>query len=178
MKKKSNLNKLLQELTKEELIAEIEKICDKFEVVKDYFQIDLTGDTAAYVAQTRKKIEGQFHTSKGKKRNPKASRLNKIITDFEVISIYKEDIITLLLFRVAETGKFIARYDYTLPALLQSNIRAFARACSLIETEGLQERYKADCAAICQQGRSIYYEGELEDVYFSCFNEAPPVQRR
>jgi|GEM_PF-5220206 hypothetical protein len=178
MKRKSNLTKLLQELTKEELIDEIEKICDKFEVVKDYFQIDLTGDTSAYVEQVRKKIAGQFHTAKGKRRNPKASRLNKIITDFEIISIYKEDIISLLLYRVAETGLFADKYDYLLPALLQSNIRAFARACTMIDAEGAQEKYKEQCAAICRQGRAIYFEGELDNVYFSCFNETPSAQRK
>ncbi|XZF13313.1 DUF6155 family protein [Chitinophagaceae bacterium MMS25-I14] len=170
MRKKTSLNLLLQELTKEELIEEIEKICDRFEIVKDYFRIDLTGDTAPYVEAAKKKITGQFHTSRGNPRRPKASRLNKIISDFEILSIYSEDIIQLLLFRVTTTVDFIRKYNYQQPALLQSNLRAFARACDMIASEHLQEKYREQCADIVQNARRIYTENEMEETYTTHFS--------
>lgn len=169
MRRKTDLNKLLRELDKEELIAEIEKICDKFEVVKDYFQIDLTGDTAQHVAQAKKKISAQFYTKEGKPRNAKPSRLNKIIADFELLSIYKEDIIQLLLFRVTATIDFILNDDCGTMSLLSSNLRAFARACTLIADEGLQEKYKGECKALNEKAGSIYWDGTFAEIYRNCF---------
>ena len=170
MAKKNALTKLLQELDKEELIAEIEKICDKFDVVRDYFHIDLTGDTGTYVAQAKKKIEAQFYTREGKPRRPKASRLNKIIADFEVLSIYTEDTIQLLLFRTEQTLDFIDRYGYFQSALMQSTLRAFAKACTLITDNDLTDRYAAQCAATREKSFNVYPDGELVIIYDEHFN--------
>jgi hypothetical protein len=172
MARKNALGKLLQELDKEELIAEIEKICDKFEVVRDYFHIDLTGDTSAYVAQTKKKIEGQFYTAAGKARRPKASRLNKIIADFEILSIYKEDLVQLHLFRVEKTLAFIKKHSYYAAALLQSTLRSFTKACMLIADNDLTEKYAQECADINAAGYWVFLQGEMDAIFYTYFPKA------
>lgn len=141
-KRKSNLQKLLEELDKEELILEIEKLCAKFEVVKTYFEVELSGDASKQLEKAKKEIDKQFFTSAGKARNPKASRFNKIIRDFEQISIYKEDIIILMIHRIEQTVKFANKYGVN-DALYQSTARAVTRAEEMIADEGLNEKYAA-----------------------------------
>lgn len=148
-KRKSNLTKLLEELDKEELITEIEKLCAKFEVVKQYFEIELSGDAGKYLDKARKDIDKQLYTSAGKPRNPKASRLNNIIKAFEQISIYKEDVIILMLYRIEQTVAFANRHGVN-EALYQSTLRAIAKVAEMIETEDLGEKYGARLAPLQQ----------------------------
>src|ERR1700712_4887143 len=107
MAKKTSILKFLNELDKEELIEEIEKLCTKFDVVKKYFEIELSGDASRYLETAKKEITRQFITSKGAwRKNPKASRLNLITKEFEQVSIYKTDIIELLVHRITETMQY------------------------------------------------------------------------
>lgn len=156
MAKRHSISKLLQELEKEDLIAEIEKLCDRFNEVKKYFEIELSGDTTRYVAAAKKDIERQFRLSNGNwRKKPKASKLNTIIKDFERISIYKEDIIELLLYRIEQTIEFDKHRELSF-ALLQSTAVAFRRVAGLISAEGMEEKYAARLAAI-----KPVYRGEL-----------------
>jgi len=132
---------MLEELNKEELIAEIEKICTKFEVVKQYFEIELSGDAGKYLQKAKKDIDKQFFTSAGASRNAKASRLNTITKAFEQISIYKEDVIELILYRIEQTIKHKAKRGELTDALHQSTIRVMARVQAMIAAEGLEEKY-------------------------------------
>ena len=150
MAKRNSIGSQLQELDKEDLIAEIEKLCNRFDEVKKYFEIELSGDTSRYVAAAKKDIDRQFRFSSGGwRKNPKASKLNAIVKEFERISIYKEDIIELLLYRIEQA----ILYDTSAPkdisdALLQSTCIAYRRAAALVNDEGLQEKYNNRLADI------------------------------
>jgi hypothetical protein len=144
MAKQTSLLRFLNELEKEDLIEEIEKLCTKFEVVKKYFDIELSGDTTRYLEQTKKTISRQFMTSKGDwRKNPKASRLNLITKEFEQVSIYKTDIIELLVHRVEETIRYAYKSREPVSAALwQSTELVIKRAQDLINAEGLEDKYR------------------------------------
>jgi len=128
MAKKTSLLKFLNELEKEELIEEIEKLCAKFEIVKKYFEIELSGDATRFVVNAKKEIHKQFYFSGGGLRgNPKASRLNAILKEFEKVSIYKEDIIDLLLYRIEETFAYAKDNRNISEALYSSTMIAHDR---------------------------------------------------
>jgi hypothetical protein len=146
VKRKSNLLKMLEELDKEDLIAEIEKLCLKFDVVKNYFEVELSGDASKQLDKAKKEVDKQLYTSAGKPRNPKASRLNKIVRDFEQISIYKEDVIILMVHRIEQTVKFANKYGVN-DALYQSTNRVITKVMELVEAEGLEEKYGKQLAA-------------------------------
>jgi len=141
VKRKTNIQKLLEELEKEELIAEIEKLCTKFEVVRTYFEVELSGDASKQLEKAKKAIDKQLYTSAGSPKNPKASRMNNIVRDFEQISIYKEDVIQLLLYRIEETINFGDDFGIN-DALYQSTQRAISKVTELVRNEGLEEKYK------------------------------------
>ena len=141
-KSKNGLLRHLEELEKEDLIAEIEKLCQKFEEVKKYFEIELSGDASKYVSAAKKKITAQFWFSNGNMRfNPKSSKLNNIIKEFEQVSIYKQDVIELYLFRIEETARWSGD-NLGLPGPLQhSTWRAMKTVQLMIEAEGLTGVY-------------------------------------
>lgn len=132
---------MLEELDKEELIAEIEKLCAKFEVVRTYFEVELSGDASKPLEKAKKEIDKQLYTSAGAPKNPKASRLNNIVRDFEQISIYKEDVIVLILYRIEATLKFGHYYGVS-EALYQSTHRSIEKVTALIHDEGLEAKYE------------------------------------
>ena len=142
MAKKTSILKFLNELEKEELIEEIEKLCARFDVVKKYFEIELSGDATRYVETAKKDIAKQFYFSNGNPRNrPKASRLNAILKDFERVSIYKGDVIELLLHRIELTAKYADDVGGVSDALFASTNLAIDRLVTLIKEEGLEEKY-------------------------------------
>lgn len=142
MAKKTSLLKFLNELEKEELITEIEKLCLKFDVVKKYFEIELSGDATRYVMAAKKEIDRQFYfTNGGLRGNPKASKLNAILKEFERVSIYKDDVIDLLLYRIEQTMKYAKDARNISEALYASTMIAKSRVLQLIQDEGTEEKY-------------------------------------
>lgn len=142
MAKKTTLLKYLNQLEKEDLIAEIEKLCQKFEVVKKYFDIEVNGDTSRYVNAAKREIERQFVTATGSlRRNPKASNLNAIIKDFERLSIYKEDVIELMIFRVEQTMDYAKSARNISEALFSSTTTVIGRVKQQIADEQLGDRF-------------------------------------
>jgi hypothetical protein len=167
MKKRVDLGKFLNELEKEELIEEIKKLHAKFEVVRTYYQIDLTGDTTPYLEAARKKIHGIFYLKGGKPRRPKASRLNKVIKEFEQLSIYKDDLIGLLLFRVEATLRFIDDQRYASEQLEQSTVRAFRTAWQLATDHHLEDKFRQYCTELSQLPANRDLRDELMAVLAS-----------
>ena len=49
MASKRDLPKFLNDLTKEELIKEVEKLYQKFDTVKTFYDIEISGDTSEIV---------------------------------------------------------------------------------------------------------------------------------
>ena len=142
MARKNNLSRVLQELDKEQLIEEIEKLCNKFDIVKTYFDIEFSGDASRYLQSAQKEIERQFRTAKGELRNnPKASKLNKIVREFERISIYKDDVIDLMLYRIEQTYAYARAKGDVYEALFQSTERVRVAVMALIDKEDAAGKY-------------------------------------
>ena len=136
---------MLAELDKEDLIAEIEKLCDKFDVVSSYFEIELSGDITPYLERAKKDIHAQFYTSKGGlRKKPKASNLNNIIKDFAQLSIYNEDVATLMVYRINATWKYSDAHFGISSALFNSTKRAITATIELIEKDGLEDKFADD----------------------------------
>lgn len=147
MAKKTSLLKFLNELEKEELIEEIEKLCTKFDIVKKYFEIELSGDATRFVTNAKKEINKQFYFSNGNLRgNPKASRLNGIIKEFEKVSIYKEDMIDLMIYRIEQTFAYAKDNRNVSEALYSSTMIVMNRVLQLMEDEGVAEKFAARTA--------------------------------
>ncbi len=170
MARKTSLLKFINELEKEELIAEIEKLCQKFDVVKKYFEIELSGDATRYVTAAKKEIDRQFYFTNGNLRgNPKASKLNSILKEFERVSIYKEDMIDLLLYRIEQTIKYAKDARNVSEALYASTMIVKTRVQQLIQDEGAEEKYAARTSDFDNRWWRYGYDKDWEPKGFTNF---------
>ena len=164
MPRRPALSKLLQSMEKDELIEEMLKLADKFAVVRDYFTVELSGDTAPLLQKAKLAITRQFQTPAGQFRpEPKASNLNKIIRDFERLSIFKSDLAGLLVHRIDETLRWAAKSDHRAgAALVNSTELAMDKTRKLLAEEGMEAQYADQTAA---WNNPNWGHGELREAY-------------
>ena len=112
MASKRDLTKFLNDLSKEELIKEVEKLYQKFKEVKRYYDIDLGGDTTELVKQIKAKIENEYMPARGFGK-ARSSFVKKLIDDFAKVSIYPSDLIDVILYRVEIAAEFGEQTDQT-----------------------------------------------------------------
>ena len=77
MLSKKELNKYLSQLSKEELINEIEKLHSKFKQVQEFYLLELGNDTSKFLKGYKKKLDKIFYP-KGMFINPSMAEANKV----------------------------------------------------------------------------------------------------
>ncbi len=138
----SQIRKYLKELDAESLMSEIERILERFPEAKKFYLADLSGDTKAIVKTARTQIERCFKGTTGKWKKPRSSKLNAIIRDFERVSVFREDVLELQLYRLEKTVEFFNGSDFSTDALETSTKRAFDALCMLMKDLQLVEKYQ------------------------------------
>jgi hypothetical protein len=161
-------NRFVSELEREELMEELQKLYARFEPVRQYYHIELSGDASYYLNRAKQQIRGMFYTKEGRPKRPKASKLNDAVREFEKLSIYSADLVELLAFRVTESLKFINQEYYFQNALINSTVRAYDKLCSLAAGE-------PDGIALCRRlvAQAEYpLETAFEGVFYDRFGRA------
>lgn len=168
---KSELTKYLKELDKKGLENEVKKLYDKFKEVKQYYELEFCEDTTEILNQYKKKIKQEYFPSRGfgKARNG-VSR--KVISDFKKISIFKKDVIELLLFRVHNMMEFTKQYGDIDEPFYNSMENSYEEACKLIKEEKFEKEYREHCKMLLND--SFEYGWGLHDSfaysYENCFD--------
>lgn len=139
--RRSALRKYLEEMDKESLIEEIERIVDKFDEVKQFYLADLSGDPSSIIRSAKTQMERAFRYTNGQYRNPKASKLNKIVRDFEKISLFREDVLDLLLLRLELSVDYLNLRALNNGAFWNSAQIALRKACTLTSELQAEEKY-------------------------------------
>ena len=88
----------LQSLTQAELIVELLKLYEKFEPVRQYYEID-SGNSEQIVADYKKKLLGKFKRG-GNWRAAKPIELRAIISEFKKLKTLPAEVADVVLFRV------------------------------------------------------------------------------
>lgn len=99
---KVNLNtvrKHFDQLSPEEVLAELENLYRKYPVVQEHYQSELADDTNPLLEQYKAKIRKAYFPKRGKgsRRN---SQVRKFIGDYKKVAVFEYDIIDLVLYRV------------------------------------------------------------------------------
>lgn len=161
---KRELSKYLKELNKKELEQEIKKLFDKFKDVKDFYAIELSNDTSAILNEYKARIEKEYFPKRGY-GEARSSVARKVISDFRKISIFKTDLIDLILFRVEIMLKYTLAYgDIDEPFYLTLE-NSFEQACKLIQKEQLQDQYKDLCMTLAKQSERFGWGTYREMAY-------------
>jgi hypothetical protein len=163
---KFSLKKHLDELEKKELVEEVLKLYAKFSQVKEYYQMELSEDTKAFVEGYKKKIRAIYFPARGY-GHPRASAIRRIISQFKKVAVFDYDVIDLLLYRV-ETGiaycKAFGGIDEPFFNALQSS---YEEALKLIDKNHLSKDFQDRCRQIVNDSQYTgwgFYD-YLSDAY-------------
>jgi len=165
---KSNLKKHLKQLNKADLEKEILKMYDRFKEVKQYYELDLSGDTTKILEEYKKKMDKEYFPTRGFGK-ARSSVSRKIITDFKKISIFQKDVIELILHRVENMLNFTQSYGDIDEAFYTTMENSYQEACELICKEKLEEEFQPFCKELLD-GTSDFGWG-LHDTFCDIYGE-------
>ena len=169
---KSQLNKYLKEMNKVELENEVKKLYGKFKEVKKFYEIEFSQDTTEILNEFKDKIKQEYFPKRGfgKARNRES---RKVVTDFKKISIFKKDVIELLLFRAEMMIEFSNSFGDIDEPFYNSLESSYLEACKLIQEEKLEKLFRTECRRLMNEtyhfGWGVYsqlkyhYETYLEN---------------
>ncbi len=96
---RKKLNEHLENLSKQELIQEVEKLFQKFSLVQQYYTMDLGEDSTALLEAYKQKMEKIFFPL-GFGADPKMPEVNRLIKEFFKVSVHIADTIDLMLYKI------------------------------------------------------------------------------
>ena len=162
----------MKDLTREELIKEVEKLYSKFPQVKTFYDVDLTGDTSLLLNTAKSKIKNEYFPVRG---NPKArsGEVRKIISEFAKVSVYPKEVIELYLFRFEMAVKFTNTYGDINEPFYDAASNAYAKALKLIEKHGYNSEFKEQCKSLMEETDDIGwgFSDIVRQLYFSHFED-------
>lgn len=169
--KRTSLRKHLAEMDAETLREELERIVEKFPEVKKFYLADLSGDTSGIVNAAKTSIERCFKTSTGKWRRARSSKLNAVVRDFEKISVFREDVLALLYFRLEETAPYLNHFRPSVSPLLDATVRVFEQVCGKSKDYQLDEKYQPLLLDLISRFDDSQLRKDLKAVYEDYFGK-------
>ena len=154
MTSKKELRRYLLELTREELVKEVEKLYKKFQPVQQFYSLELGNDSTTLLSQYKKRLEKIFYP-KGNYLNPSMSEANKVIKEFSKISVHMVDTIDLLLYRAELSIKLFEDWGLEFTSVVNSFVSGYDTIISLIRKNNLEEYFRDRCENI--EGYALNY---------------------
>ncbi len=154
MTSKKELRKYLKELTKEELIKEVEKLYQKFQPVQQFYSLELGNDSKELLEHYKKRLAKIFYP-KGNYLNPSMSEANKVIKEFSKISVHVVDTIDLMLYKAELSIKLLEEWGLEFTGVVNSFISEYDKIIDLIRKNNLEEYFRNRCENI--EGYALNY---------------------
>lgn len=169
---KLSLKKHLDELEKKELVEEVLKLYTKFSQVKEFYQMELSEDTKAFVESYKKKIKAIYFPARGY-RYPRASAIRRLISKFKKVAVFDYDVVDLLLYRVENGIAYSKTFGGIDEAFYTSIESSYDEALKLIIKSNLLSEFKDRCQEIVNGSEYIGwgFHDNLSDAYEECFGE-------
>ena len=164
---KRDFLKLLAELDEDELREELKALYERFPVLREYYKMELSGNTRKLLEKYKAALRKTFFT--GRRRMGKRARSNsaKVIKDFKEISIHAKDLIELQFYRVAVMIEAMEYYNVDSEQFCHSMIRSFVQAAELAQKELMLDTFKETAEVIVKawEGPGYYSGSSLLEVY-------------
>lgn len=166
----SDLKKILDEMTQEELKREILKLYNKLPQVKDFYNQDLMTEEERQqvLDKYKEKIYKEFWTSKG---NPKGvinnSNLRNILGDYEKICLFAFDLADLLIFRIETATDYAEQFGGMAESNYNASITAFKKAMKIINENSFKSHFENRIKMILKSGNlDDWYIEQLEHLFY------------
>lgn len=167
--KVSDLKKILDEMTEEELKQEILKLYNKLPQVKDFYNQDLMTEEERQVVLKgyKDKIHKQFWTSGG---NPRGminnTTIKGIVTDYEKIALFPYDVIDLMIYRVEVATDMAEQFGGMADSNYNASITAFKKVMKMMKDNNLMSYFEKRCKQILKATNVDYwYIEQLERLF-------------
>lgn len=141
--KKFTKKALLEHLAKSEkddIVAEVMVLFDKFNNVKEYYKSELS-DNSSLLDKYKKKITDAYAAANPSDRRTNMN-LNKLISDFKRIAVYQTELAELLIHRVEYGVKAFTRNPKRSEAFYNCVINSFEEAIKIIRSGDTVEEYR------------------------------------
>ena len=166
----SDLKKILEEMTQDELIQEILKLYNKLPQVKDFYNQDLMTEEERQevLGKYKEKIYKEFWTSKG---NPKGminnSTIKNVLTDYEKICLFDFDLADLLIYRVETATDYAEQFGGMAESNYNSSITSFKKAMKIINENNFNSHFESRIKMTLKSGNLDYwYIEQLEHLFY------------
>ena len=161
---KRELNIYLESLDKKALQKEVKRLYARLPAVKQYYELELIGDTTSKVEEVKDKIEAEYFPTRGFGK-ARSAVSKKYISEFRRISIFDKDIIDLLLYRCEMMIDFTLAYGDIDEPFYNSLATSYKDACKLIEKEKLTDEYLQYCQDLMDKTADLGW-GIHDDLYY------------
>lgn len=141
---KKELKTYLNDLSEEELRAEIIKLHSKFQQVQEHYRMELTSDTAQILNEYKARIEKEYFPSRGYGK-ARSGEARKIESDFKKIAVFKKDVIELMLFKVEMMIQYSNKYGDINESFYCTLEKSYDNACKMIYDEKLIPVFGVKC---------------------------------
>lgn len=142
------LNKYLKELSKEELIKEINKLYSKFKFVKEYYASELGTDNGELLKGCKVRI-AKLILKTGRNIKPDIASANKVIREFAKVSVHQVDVIDLMLYKVELIVEFLDQWGYSHFTGVENSIaNTYPDILNLIYKNRLKKTFTKRCKQV------------------------------
>jgi hypothetical protein len=135
------LIKHLNKSDKEEIILEVVNLFNKFKSVKEYYTADLTSDVNPLLEKYKKKITLAY-LSKNPKERTTNMNVNRLINEFQKISIYERETADLMLHRVECGVAAFRRNNNRSPTFYSCIATTFEDALKIISIDNSIDEFR------------------------------------
>jgi hypothetical protein len=166
--KKSEFTKYIKSLEAQELRTELTNLFEKLDQVKAYYVQELSPKEhrAQLLKGLKQEIYDEFWTKRGQPRLFSNAELKRILTDFEIISVFPHELIDLVLYRVEMLTRYANNYGGVPDSGYNTAITAFKKAVKLIRLHKLEEHFDARIRQLfLADNLDMWYIDFLEEIY-------------
>jgi len=156
---KKELTKYLNQLSKEELIKEVEKLFQKLKPVQEYYSLELGTDSAKLLSNYKRKLEKVFRITFNHV-DPSMAEANRIIKEFSQVSVYIVDTIDLMLYKVELSVNLFEEWGHEFTGVVNSFGTTYHKVIDLIRKHNLYDHFKERCGAVESYGLNYGLIGE------------------
>ncbi len=149
------LNKYLNELSKEELIKEVYKLYKKFKPVRSYYVSELGIDNGESLRKYKLRLEKLF-IAKFNFSNPNLNEANAIVKEFVSISVHALDHIDLMLYKVELCLEFLKEWGFEFDNIARSVANTYPEVLNKIYDNRLEKTFQARCKKL--EGVALDYD--------------------
>ncbi|MFC1960200.1 DUF6155 family protein [Chloroflexota bacterium] len=167
-----DLKQYLNQRTHDELANDIAILFKKFDVVKDYYRIQLDEtSTEEIVDRYKADIKREFFPARGFGK-ARLSVARKAITDCKKVVTSHQDIADLMLYYVEMGVTFTAAYGDINEPFYHSMESMYERVTKLIVEHNMQDQFEVRCKKILRKtaGMGWGFPDELKAIYDEHFD--------